>query len=389
MEWQLPEILNAEDIENFNKNLALKEKEILHITVKEDHTFTFAALPRFNSLLWKCKHINIEIYTSISATKHALHQQRSEFEKYTQPYFLLLLHYSNKVFDKEGNDIKKSLLFEQEEYLLKIDGTIYSKNSAAAFFFDKYNIQIYSSIFGYTQSKNIDMWEFYRRVSAVIRKTTNDRLTPDYLEPIILNLLFEGTQNIIDHGLSDLSGVPIQQIQLIDFKLDLWAKDKPYEKVFGNSLNEYYKKYLNSITTKLSGNDPRLMQINITDSGIGIAETYTSNEHIYTREKIEVEKNALWEATNPGKSRKHPSITGKGMGLYKILNTVARLKGLIIFRSGRLELAIHFLENEKGAIDYPLSSWFCIERAFLPGTTISVIFPWNSSLALNQTKLDL
>jgi hypothetical protein len=85
-----------------------------------------------------------------------------------------------------------------------------------------------------------------------------------------------------------------------------------------------------------------LYEVSVFDTGPGLASRMKDKE-ISESEPPEVEYSAIMECLKKGMSSS--GQIGRGIGLYKVLKTLTASKGLLLLRSGRMDLYRDFTEN--------------------------------------------
>jgi hypothetical protein len=119
-----------------------------------------------------------------------------------------------------------------------------------------------------------------------------------------------------------------------------------------------------------------LAEVTVADSGVGIAGRFGGAD-MYAG-TIDHELGCVMEAMRPGTTSTGSSRPGAGMGLDKMLTSCRELGGLIVLRSGRLELRFDGLAARRGVE----RAWRSEPRPLITGTSVSALFPWQDRVQL-------
>ena len=187
---------------------------------------------------------------------------------------------------------------------------------------------------------------------------------------------FETIRNTWEHGYTDVDNKPIQSIRFISVRrLNLTRDSYKLSRTEVGPASSYIETLPKRLNTSYVKREPdSLVEITIADSGIGIPARMAGSLDIY-KSKLEEERKYLLKALQPtGTSKK--DVPGAGLGLPKVMEATKHLKGLIVFRTGRLCMYRNYLEENQCRNVLELDEWFDSPCSLIGGTAISLIFPW-------------
>lgn len=186
----------------------------------------------------------------------------------------------------------------------------------------------------------------------------------DWLVSALVEFAYESFDNCRRHGSRSLDRAPLEGVRFVLMR-SLLLKDGRLEQVVESSAPQIGR-YLDRVASTLSRSDP-VVELTIADSGVGVPATLRESLAVYDgpwSEECEVTKKAFL----PGTSRRR-SAAGVGRGLFKALRSAEALGGLVSLRTGRTQL---FRDYAAGQV----REWDAEELNFVPGTSISLLFPW-------------
>jgi hypothetical protein len=200
-------------------------------------------------------------------------------------------------------------------------------------------------------------------------------LTDISLESLV-EFSYEAFDNTRQHGARTLDGVPIEGLRFIVHRVLNVERD---------ALNDLaarvdfpaLSRFLATLAAQLEARTQlRLVEMTVADSGIGIPARMAGSEEVYAG-AYEDELGHTKRAFELSLTTRH-SPAGRGRGLRKITRATEKVEGLLTLRTGRTHLYRDFLLGDSG--------WCDETRAHLPGTSISMLFPWRAE---RQMSLDL
>ena len=407
MKYRFEKYLTGDQIEALNAEIDSKNPKELILQVMDFEDARLFANSRLMGFLLKCrqKEISIIIDTAqYSENFFAKIRNKKLFLNSTTG--ILLSAFATKIIDEKGIDYKELVEQEQLKELAKTiseiefdgkitikkkeRGVIESGKEKTAFFFDGFNRPEKAAIFKNAEFPD-KVRDFNSDFSSMLRELGLDiRRFYSKIEFISSNIGFEVVQNINDHALNNLKGVPINQLQFVHFhRINVNAYRSKLEYILEEQETPITD-YLKTIRCKFnldsnSSTEAHIYEISISDSGVGIPGRLARTMDVYTGD-IKTEKNFLINALHETVSSKLRKTGDIGYGLPKIMEAVKNTDGLIVFRTGRLLMFKHFLDKENLQTDN-LSDWDSTTRNYLSGTSISILFPVVTNNNATQTKI--
>jgi len=385
MEIELTKYLTADLVEDINKRIDNNKPSEIVITINQLEGTRLFANARLASLLHKCfkEKISIQLKIGEILKEYASNNKNWRFLVHTTIGYLLV-HYADKIIDRSGTDVKSTIKEKQFSILSASKSIIGSGNEKAALSISGFNVPEQADIFKYTSKEYQNFTTFYNHFSNLLYEiisTKNQAL----VEIVCSNIAAEAIQNATDHALYDNSNNRINQIQFLEIKrlsLNTW---KSHIELLFEKETTPVTTYLRALEKSLhfspsQFNDFYLTEFTISDCGIGIPAKILGNADIY-KQQIEEEADALENALLPNHTSKLNEV-GAGFGLHKIMLATQKVKGLIVFRTGRLYMFKSSFQDDNA--DSQLAFWYATTRNYLPGTSISLIFPWTESNPYQQ-----
>ena len=191
----------------------------------------------------------------------------------------------------------------------------------------------------------------------------------------VFAFVFETIENTRDHALMDLSMQPVSGLRFLYIRRMNFAQEPLSRLTEGadGPLKDYATALVHA--TNATKFKPRhLIEITVADCGVGIPATMTRRMSIYQSRPVE-ERLQLERAIQPLGSTKPAYLHGRGLGLYKAMLATKDLKGMIVFRTGRMNLYKHYLAESESISDHILNEWSQSSEA-ITGTSVSIVFPW-------------
>lgn len=117
----------------------------------------------------------------------------------------------------------------------------------------------------------------------------------------------------------------------------------------------------------------RLVEVSVADCGDGIASCLYGDRDI-VHGPISAELEVTLRAMRRGQSSKPPTEHGRGQGLPNAIGAARESGGLLSLHTGRLELTLDTTADAPSGQD----GWHIAERPLAPGTSFSMIVPWDA-----------
>lgn len=182
---------------------------------------------------------------------------------------------------------------------------------------------------------------------------------------LLVEFAYETFDNCRRHGSHDLDRAPIEGIRFILLRSLLYEGRQLTEAL--DSSPPQIGRYLEAVGPALPRACP-IVELTIADSGPGIPATLSGGTEIYDG-PWEQERDVATAAFQDGTSCRR-SAAGVGRGLFKATRSASSLGGLVSLRTGRTQLYRNFASADcEGA-------WEAKQGAWVPGTAVSLLFPW-------------
>ena len=155
---------------------------------------------------------------------------------------------------------------------------------------------------------------------------------------------FEASENTWDHGQLDFDVRPIRSLRFVRLRrIDIGDRGFDIREV-APGFDEAFAKYLASLaaacdlSSRWDREGGRLVEVTVADGGVGIAARMAGGFDIF-KGPLEPEIRHLSNALLPDRTTKSPSESGRGQGFRKMLRACFQLSGLTIVRTGRLRVS--------------------------------------------------
>lgn len=192
----------------------------------------------------------------------------------------------------------------------------------------------------------------------------------------LVEFSYEAFDNTRQHGSSTLERQPIEGVRFVLQRV-INANRERLADLARRVDREPFGSYLNELAADIgTASELRLVELTITDSGIGIPARMSGTEDIYTG-PYEIERDAVKRAFAVG-STTRTSARGRGRGLVKVLRAAEALEAMLSVRVGRTELHRKFTNGDTG--------WHETQSELIGGTSVSMLFLWRAD---RQMTLDL
>ncbi len=202
-------------------------------------------------------------------------------------------------------------------------------------------------------------------VKALKLEPEGDEL--DHLTTYIHELI----ENTREHAVDDLDGNPAEGMRFAQIRHLSVNRQRGTEQLATSEGRP--RAYLDRLAhgdDMVATTKAWFVEVTVADSGVGIPARLRGSMDVY-RGALSLETEATLEAMLPDKSSKPASRIGSGQGLDEARQMAANLHGLVVVRTGRLELT-H--DTTQPAPEN--NGWQIVERPHLPGTAISLLLPW-------------
>jgi hypothetical protein len=200
-------------------------------------------------------------------------------------------------------------------------------------------------------------------------------LHPDYVDALA-EFAYEAFDNTRRHGVRTLDGRPIEGVRFLLLRAK-WINPDSIAELAEDVAYPPISRYLGRLGRKLT-RPVRLAELTVADCGEGIAATLASSTSVYEGDH-NAERALIEESFERGRTSRRGHRRA-GQGLAKALRATQHLHGLIAVRTGRTHLYRDFTESS--------AVWRSEEVTRLPGTALSLIFPWRDQSQLVLEGLD-
>ena len=193
-----------------------------------------------------------------------------------------------------------------------------------------------------------DFSDFFGKVVTQQRKQLNalQALSPEVQESIGA-IIYELFKNTDEHGRHNISGKPIEN-SLRGVMVTLHAETASHPLRLAEEMEENpVKIYLNSFKRNGVMSVRDFLEINIFDNGIGLARKWLKFKLNSELPLSELPLQKEIEAVNEcwGKYNTTSNRDSKGLGLYRVANTLSECRGFLRLRTGRLSLHRNFAQH--------------------------------------------
>jgi hypothetical protein len=386
--WSLPRDLHASDVENLSNIIA--ENQARHLTI--DITELNHAQPMAEGRLLQClaraqaRDVTITLKVNLDTPKNRPTSPEHVSKVFSQSMSgILLAQHATSILNGSPQNLA-TVVHTQQEITLKETGGLVGAaeveppdSALAAPVFDRWPRPKASPI---ALEDDIGRFADYFRTFLFYRLALPRCGETETVH--LIRFAFEALQNTRDHARLDITGKPIEGIRFILVRrlgqLDGMLSTGSTRSTQPRAVCEYVAALKQELTqdpdlaTAATG-QPELLEVTIADSGIGIPAAMYGSAEIYNL-PLEQERGLLQAAVKPTGTSKKSSVPGAGLGLYKVMRAAEGIRGMVVFRTGRLCMYRHYLAGNPPWPDLDLEHWGDEPCSRTEGTSVSLIFPW-------------
>jgi hypothetical protein len=179
---------------------------------------------------------------------------------------------------------------------------------------------------------------------------------------------FEILQNTRDHATTNIDGKPVRGSRFLLVRR-VGLDGEGFDALTAVPVIADYIKILQEI---FAGRVQELVEVTISDSGVGIPARIAGTTEIYDKEDREGQRKWFELALSESGTSKR-GIKGAGLGLPTAMRAVADTRGLVVFRTGHLNLYRHYFSGAPFP-DKTLQV-FKSSAPFSSGTSVTLLLP--------------
>lgn len=192
----------------------------------------------------------------------------------------------------------------------------------------------------------------------------------------LVEFSYEAFDNTRQHGADTLDGTPIEGVRFILMRV-VNAMRERLAALADRVAYEPVTTYLSRLAAELPRkHEVHLVELTVADCGIGIPARIAGTEAIYAGPYAD-ERECFMDAFALSRTTR-VSHHGHGRGLHKMQRAARGVEGLMTLRTGRVDAHRSFLGGDSG--------WNDTECTQIPGTSVSMLFPWRPD---RQLTLDI
>jgi hypothetical protein len=280
---------------------------------------------------------------------------------------VILAQLAAEVLDSSGADRRPSLVRRQAEHAVETSGYFGYGREWAAPMVDRFGGPPPAAMVGNDIGTEFD--PLFR--SWVSRMNLPD--LPAAQLGSLIEFAYEAFDNCRRHGARDLDRKPLEGVRFVLLRA-IYPQAGGPETEPGADAPEAVRHYLDRVMPTLGRREP-VVELTVADCGVGIAASLHGATDIYDGD-WETEAELTRRAFEAGATSRR-SLAGAGRGLFKALRSSRALSGLVSLRCGRTRLSADCLAQQEVV-------WGVEEKRHVPGTSISVLFPWRLPTLFNQ-----
>ncbi len=385
---RLPDQISAGYIENLNSAISEAKPHTLTLDLTDVKRCRLFAEGRLLGLLSLADRLSIKTNVELSAPLPPTTLGTSRYWKLFLESILgfILGQLATRIVDPAGRNWKLLIIDRQSNVLQSeshknYQGIIGSGKELAAPIVDRFGGPPTSAI---VTCNNPLMFP------GLFRGLLFERFGLPRLNEAVVNTLsdfvFEALQNIRDHAAIDFNNEPVGGVSFLSLRR-LNLREEQLDDLIGQERTPVskYLEALKAVIPTFHQRPDQLLEVTIADSGVGIPARMARSMTVYDRD-FNLERDYLLRALTKDGTSKASSVVGCGLGLFKIMEATRNVKGLIVFRTGRLQMYRHYLGAEDDWPSLNLHDWDVGKIKLIGGTCISLIMPW---MEVGQLALDL
>jgi hypothetical protein len=281
---------------------------------------------------------------------------------------LILAEAAKRILDPGGVDRREEIGAAQRSQLSAQGGDVGSGSEQAVVRLDR--IGSPTSLRAFTDAE--DDFELIRaRIRQFAGGLNLEPIGGEHLEELA-SFAYEAVENTREHACDDLGGAAIDGLRFLQIRRLSVTRRRGMDQLLTSKGG--LQAYLERLSTSAELGDEKVasfVEVTIADSGIGIPARLLGSTDVYS-DPLSAETELTLRAMRPDSSSKARSIMGRGQGLFNAMRMAALLRGLVVVRTGRLEL----IRDTTLAPARGQDGWHINELEYLPGTTISLLLPW-------------
>jgi hypothetical protein len=374
MSVTLPKRLDAGTAERLLADL-VPSSRLVTLRLDRLHRLEFMAEPRLLGLMARCRRAG---EPAELVTKFDIDMERGTAKRLVELFAdtvggVVLAQMSSRIIDGAGSDRRPSIVREQRDRAPANDGFFNFGAERAAPIVDVFGGPAPATMVADSVGSEFEAlfreWVDGMNLPALDRGEQESKLTS------LIDFAYETFDNTRRHGVHELDRRPIEGVRFVllrSVQLNAELASATAERVGDGPLARYLR--------CLGGTLPRstrILELTVADCGVGIAAALSGDPAAYDG-PWEVEVETIESAFV--KHRRTPGRGTGGQGLWKALRAVSELHGFVAVRTGRTQLSRDFLAGETLE-----DHWTRARLTLLPGTSVSLLFPWCENAARSRS----
>lgn len=281
---------------------------------------------------------------------------------------MVMVEAAGEVLDPDGNDRRPEVSAVQMAELASKGGEVGFGRERALLRFDRLGAP--RSFRAFTDPED-SFAQLEGRIGQLVRALNLKPIGEEQLAQLT-SFVHETVDNTREHARDDLEGNPIDGMRFTQIRRLSVTRQQGIERLAtaGSHLSAYLERLSSSADLDGEGMAD-FVEATVADSGVGIPARLLGSLDVYG-DPLPAEVELTLRAMRAGTSSKPSAVMGSGLGLDIGLRMAQLLRGLVVLRTGRLELIRDTtLEPVAGQ-----EGWHINELPYLPGTAISLVLPW-------------
>jgi hypothetical protein len=370
----LPRRLNAANIEEYAQDIGVEATPI-SLRLDRLHRCEFMAESRLVSLLAHARHAGCDVGL---VTKFEIDVGTGSAKRLVDLFThtiggLVLAQMAHSVIDASGEDRRPEVVLAQAMTAIESEGFFSFGSERAAPMVDLFGGPAPPEMVNARSGANFDsdfrQWLHGMRLPELSVVEEERKLVS------LIDFAYETFDNTRRHAVRTLEGRPVEGVRFVLLRrvaLDAQRSTDTAERVGPDPLADYLRR----LADTLQRSTP-VVELTIADCGPGIAATVARSAEIHQGPWDDEAQTVLAAFA---KHKRSGSRQVGDRGLAKALRAVRELGGFVAVRTGRTQLTRDFHAGSATADD-----WVAQHFAYLPGSSLSCIFPWDA--ALDQLSL--